>query len=130
MNKYEALFDEIINLTQAQVLSWKQARRHANSELIFNPSSLFRQFTADFPRGDIKFKLLLVEKKYEDPDHDFAYEKYVPEILIVDNDGELVTTLTDSVIERTNLLRLADMVETRSDKVNKLFEPGPSSKIA
>lgn len=130
MNKYEALFDEIINLTQAQGLSWKQARRHANSELIFNPGSVFRQFTADFPRGDTKFKLLLVEKKYEDPDHDFAFEKYVPEILIVDNEGELVTTLTDSVIERTNLLRLADMVETRSDKANKLFEPGSSSNIA
>lgn len=130
MNKYETLFDEIINQTQSQVLSWKQARRHANSELIFNPSSVFRQFTADFTRGDTTFKLLLVEKKYDDPAHDFAYEKYVPEVVIVDNEGELVTTLTDSVIERTNLLRLADMVESRSDKANKLFEPGSSSNIA
>lgn len=130
MNKYEALFDEIIKQTQSQVLSWKQERRHANSELIFNPNSVFRQFTADFPRGDTTFKLLLVEKKYDDPEHDFAYEKYVPELVIVDSVGELVTTLTDSVIERTHLLRLADMVESRSDKANKLFEPGSSSKIA
>lgn len=130
MNKYEQLFDEIINLTHAHVLSWKQVRRHANSELIFNPNLVFRQFAADFPRGDTQFKLLLIEKKYDDPDHDFAYEKYVPEVLIVDNDGELVTTLTDSVIERSNLIRLADMVETRSDKANKLFESGSSSKVA
>lgn len=130
MNKYEVLFNEIVDLTQSQELSWKQARRHANSELIFNPNSVFRQFTADFPRGDTEFKLLLVEKKYDDPDHDFAYERYVPEVLIVDSEGELVTTLTDSVIERANLLRLADMVETRSDKAHKLFEPGSSSSIA
>lgn len=130
MNKYETLFDEIINLTQSQELSWKQARRNANSELIFNPNSVFRQFTADFTRGDTEFKLLLVEKKYDDPALDFAYERYVPEVLIVDSEGELVTTLTDSVIERANLLRLADMVETRSDKANKLFEPGSRSNIA
>lgn len=125
MNKYESLFDEIINLTQSSALSWKQVRRNANSELIFNPNSVFRQFAAHFPRGDSDFKLLLVEKKYDDPDHDFAYQKYVPELLIVDDEGELITTLTDSVIERTNLLRLADMVETRSDKANKLFAPNP-----
>lgn len=130
MNKYETLFNEIISLTQSEELSWKQARRNANSELIFNPNSVFRQFTADFARGDTDFKLLLVEKKYDDPDPDFAYERYVPEVLIVDKDGELVTTLTDSVIERRNLLRLADMVETRSDKASKLFEPGSRSNIA
>lgn len=130
MNKYETLFDEILKLTQSRALSWIQTRRAANSELIFNPSSVFRQFTADFPRGDSEFKLLLVEKKYDDPDHDFVYQKYAPELLIVDDKGELVTTLTDSVIERANLLRLADMVETRSDKANKLFAPGPSSNIA
>jgi hypothetical protein len=39
----------------------------------------------------------------------------------MDEDGELITTLTDSVIERRDLMRLADMVEVSSDKANKLF---------
>ncbi|MET0855567.1 MAG: hypothetical protein ABWY27_02350, partial [Telluria sp.] len=111
-----------------RTLSWKQLRRHANSELIFNPSLVFRQFSADFPRDGNYFKLLLIEKKYDDPEHDFAYEKYAPEVLIVDDEGELVTTLTDSVIERADMLRLADMVETRSDKASKLFSSVPDLK--
>ena len=122
MNKYELLFDEIFKQTGAQSLRWRQVRRSANSDLIFNPHLVFRQFATDFVRGGNHFKLFLVEKKYDDPEHDFLYEKYAPEILIVDDDGELVTTLTDSVIERAHLVRLVDMVETRSDKASKLFD--------
>jgi hypothetical protein len=124
MNKYETLFDDIIQQTKSRELHWKQLRRNANSDLIFNPHLVFRQFAADFARGEHNFKLLLIEKKYEDPEHDFAYEKYMPEVLVVDDEGELVTTLTDSVIERSDMLRLADMVETRSDKAANLFNPG------
>jgi hypothetical protein len=121
MNKYEALFHEIVELTKLRELQWKQLRRGAHSDLIFNPNLVFRQFSAEFPRGGEDFKLLLVEKKYEDPEHDFAYERYAPEVLVMDEDGELITTLTDSVIERRDLMRLADMVEVSSDKANKLF---------
>jgi hypothetical protein len=124
MNKYEALFDEVMQQTKAGKLHWRQLRRHANSDLIFNPQTVFRQFETDFARGSSEFKLFLIEKKYDDPEHDFAYEKYVPELLVVDDEGELVTTLTDSVIERSNMIRLADMVETGSDKANKLFSAG------
>lgn len=124
MNKYETLFDEIINQTRSKSLSWKQVRRHENSELIFNPNLVFRQFSADFPRNGAHFKLLLIEKKYDDSEDDFGYARYAPEVLVVDDAGELVTTLTDSVIERTDMLRLADMVETRNDKVSKLFDTG------
>lgn len=121
MNKYEELFAGILKQTKSGVLHWKQVRRQSNSDLIFNPNIVFRQFTADFYRGDNKFKLLLVEKKYEDPEEDFLYEKYILELLVIDHDGELVVTLTDSIIERAEMIRLADMAETRSDKAAKLF---------
>lgn len=124
MNKYETLFDEIINQTRARSLNWKQVRRHENSELIFDPNLVFRQFSADFPRNGANFKLLLIEKKYDDPEDDFAYARFAPEILVVDDEGELVATLTDSVIERADMLRLVDMVETRNDKASKLFDTG------
>lgn len=122
MNKYEKLFDEIIRQTRSGELQWKQVRRHSNSDLIFSPNFVFRQFTSNLTRGGNDFKLLLVEKKYEDPEHDFVYDKYRPEILVIDDDGELVATLTDSVIDRSDIVRLADIVETRSDKANKLFD--------
>jgi hypothetical protein len=127
MNKYEALFHDILERTRLRELNWKQLRRGAHSDVIFNPNLVFRQFSAEFPRDGENFALLLVEKKYEDPEHDFAFEKYVPEILIMDEEGELITTLTDSVIERRDLMRLADMVEAGSDKASKLF--GSSGKM-
>lgn len=122
MNKYEKLFEDIAKQTRAGSLKWKQLRRHANSDVIFSASLVFRQFSADFERSGNQFKLLLVEKKYEDPEFDFAYDKYRPELLVIDEDGELVVTLSDSVIERNDLTRLADMVETHSDKASKLFD--------
>lgn len=122
MNKYEALFDEILKQTQARALEWRQLRRSANADLIFNPTLVYRQFSTEMQRRGHSFTLLLVEKKYDDPEHDFAYQRYAPELLVVDDDGELVTTLTDSVIEWRDLMRLASMVEAQSDKVSKLFD--------
>ena len=122
MNKYETLFDEIVRQTKAKRLSWKQIRRNSNSDLIFNPSLVFRQFSTTFERAGNDFTLLLLEKKYDDPEHDFAFEKYLPELLVIDHDGELVATITDSVIERSDMIRLANLVETLSDKANKLFD--------
>jgi hypothetical protein len=121
MNKYEILFDEILEKTKTGQLTWRQLRRQANSDLIFSPNQVFRQFGTEFPREGNNFKLLFVEKKYDDPDHDFVYEKYIPELLVVDHEGELVVTLTDSMIERSNFIKLADIVERRSDKASKLF---------
>jgi hypothetical protein len=122
MNKYEKLFAEIYSQTKAGTLKWKQLRRQANSDLIFNPNLVWRQFAADFERDENAFTIILVEKKYDDPDFDFAYEKYSPELLVVD-DGELVATISDSIIERTDMIRLANLIEIKSDKAKKLFGP-------
>ncbi|CAB3696196.1 hypothetical protein CEY09_23975 [Achromobacter marplatensis] len=122
MNKYETLFEEIVKQTRTSKLRWKQIRRNSNSDLIFNPSLVFRQFSTCFERAGNDFTLLLLEKKYDDPEQDFAFEKYLPELLVIDHDGELVATITDSVIERTDMIRLANLVENRSDKASKLFD--------
>lgn len=121
MNKYEELFEEILDKTVTGKLKWKQIARFSNSDVIFSPNTVFRQFAADFRRKGEAFKLILVEKKYEDPEFDFAYDRYRPEILIVDLDGELIASLTDSVIEHKKLAQLSEIVETRSDKATKLF---------
>ena len=121
MNKYEILFADILKQTKAGLLKWKQLHRYANSEIIFSPNIVFRQFESTLVLGSNEYKLLLIEKKYDDPEHDFVFDSYVLEMLILD-DGELVTTLSDSVIERSDLIKLANMVETRSDKASRLFE--------
>jgi len=120
MNKYEQIFNEIVNQTKSGNLKWKQLKRYVNSDLIFNPNLIWRQFSTDFERGGHPFTILLVEKKYEDPEFDFAFEKYTPELLVID-DGELVATINDSIIEKNDMLQLANLVETKSDKAQKLF---------
>lgn len=120
MNKYEKLFAEIYSQTKAGTLKWKQLRRQANSDLIFNPNLVWRQFAADFERDENTFTIILVEKKYEDPDFDLSYEKYAPELLVID-EGELVATISDSVIEKNDMIRLSNLVEMKSDKAKKLF---------
>lgn len=120
MNKYEKLFNEIFSQTKAGSLKWMQLRRQANSELIFNPNLVWRQFSTDFVRDNSTFTIILVEKKYEDPDFDFTYEKYSLELLIID-DGELITTISDSIIESSDMIQLANLVETKSDRAKKLF---------
>jgi len=123
MNKYEELFREIANATRHGVMQWRQVKRGDNYEIVFNPNSVFRQFASTLRRGRTDYKVLLVEKKIEDPDHDFSYQRYAPEILIVD-EGELVATLTDSIIDIGNLISFAGLVESQSDKARKLFGGG------
>lgn len=120
MNKYEELFLDIANRTKLGVLKWKQLRRQANSSLILHPNIVFRQFEATLFREEVEYTLLLIEKKYDDPMTDFVFEKHELELLVL-NDGELVATLSDSVIEYSQLSRLTNLVETKSDKASKLF---------
>lgn len=125
MNEYEVLFQEIEERTKSQSLHWRQINRRDNADLILNSNLVLRQFTADFTRGENHFALLLVEKKDDQALFDSLFQssplqRLEPEILVLD-DGELITTLTDSVIDRGAMLRLLDMVEMCSDKVRKLF---------
>lgn len=126
MNEYEVLFQEIVEQTKSYSLHWRQLNRRENADLILNATQVVRQFAADFARGGSHYTLLLVEKKDDDALFDpffqsAPYQRSAPQILVLD-DGELITTLTDSMIERAELLRLMGMVERRSDKVRKLFE--------
>ena len=47
----------------------------------------------------------------------------MPEVLVLE-DGELVTSLSDGRIERKYVLRLLDMVQVRNDKARKLLDVG------
>lgn len=120
MNKYEILFEEINSQTKNGTLKWKQVAKGSNSALIFNSNLVYRQFSCQFTRGEDEFTVIFVEKKYEDPESDFAYEKYLPEIIVVEGD-ELVAEITESVIEGSDMRKLARLIESKSDKSVKLF---------
>lgn len=121
MNKYERLFQEILDRTGSRELVWRQLPRTANADLIFHLGRVFRQFAAVLPREGEDFTVVLVEKRVEEAQLFASVERYAPELLVLDQRGELVTTLTDSVIELKDMLRLAQLVEVQSDTASKLF---------
>lgn len=123
MNKYEALFKEISALTKNGGISWSQISRSANSDLIFNSSSVFRQFKSKMEKSGNTYVIYFIEKKRPDPEYDFEIDKYSPEILVVDDQNELVAMLSDSIIDRHDLYQFAGTVESKSDRASKLFQP-------
>jgi len=122
VNKYERLFNKIVDKTRGGQVTWKQVRKDANSDLIFNPARSFRQYSADYEDGGESYRLALVEKKVEDAEYDYLYEKYSVELLIIGSDNELLVMLTDSVIDRSQLAELVGMVEQKNERVSNLFK--------
>ncbi len=122
MNKYEKLFRSIHEQTETKKIKWKQISKTAHSELIFNSNLVFRQFSGKYEKGDDTFEVLFVEKKTDVPEYDFVYEKYAPEILIIDEDKELLVTLTDSMIDKSEMMRLVQIIEENNDRASKLFD--------
>ena len=122
MNKYEKLFAEIAKKTEKNEIEWKQVKKSAHADLIFNPDMVFRQYSGELKKGNDTYEVVFLEKKTDDPVHDFAYQRYIPEIMIIDDKNELLVTITDSVIEKDDMLGLLQAIEEKNDRVKKLFD--------
>lgn len=122
MNKYEQLFEDIARKTSDGKLRWKQISKSAHSDLIFNPDLAFRQYSAEYEKGNEVYEVVVVEKKTDDPEHDFAFQRYIPEVLVIGEGNELLVTLTDSVIEKEQMIGLVKTIEENNDKTKKLFK--------
>lgn len=122
MNKYEKLFSEIFEKTKKNEIEWRQINKSAHSDLIFNPDMVFRQYSGKLKKGDNAYEVIFVEKKADDPVHDFAFQRYIPEIIIVDENNELLVTITDSIIEKDDMISLSKAIEEKNDRIKKLFE--------
>jgi hypothetical protein len=121
MSNEQSVFDDIAQRTKTNKLSWSIVGNQYASSLIFQPSAVYRIFKADYLRdpSDL-YEILLVEKKYPDPDWDFAIEKYKVELVFIQN-GVLVATLDEFSIDFTQLVTLARSVESKSTQARKLF---------
>lgn len=119
MNKYEKLFQEIYKMTKDGSITWKLISKDSNAQIVFNSNLVFRQFESKMVKNEDEYKILFVEKKAIEPDYDYL-EKYWPEVLIL-NDGELIASLGDSIIEKSELISLVELIESKSDKAKKLF---------
>jgi len=120
MSKYRDLFEDIRSKTRSNILKWQLISKNAYSDIIYNPNLVFRIFETIYSKDETNFTVLFIEKKYEDPEWEFAYDKYIAEILFLE-EGELVLTLNDDIIDRSDLIGLVKNIETRTDKAKKLL---------
>jgi hypothetical protein len=121
MNKYEKLFEEIVNKTKDNKIAWRQSSKTAHADLIFNPDMVYRQYSGELSKDGETYNVVFVEKKADDPVHDFAYQRYMPEIMIIDSKNELLLTLTDSVIDKGDMINLVKEIEEKNDRTRKLL---------
>ncbi|MBZ8143053.1 hypothetical protein CLD22_24615 [Rubrivivax gelatinosus] len=63
---------------------------------------------------------MLVEKKYDDPEWDFAVEKYRPEMYFL-FDGSIVLTIDEDTVDLNHLIRLVKSVELNTDRAKRLL---------
>ena len=120
MNKYERFFNQVLAETRDGKLKWQQLDKRSNADVIFNPNLVYRQYSSQLMKDGVEFTVLLVEKKFDDPDFEFPLESYIPELLALDH-GELITSITDSVVSKSEMRKLANLVQAKNDKATKLF---------
>lgn len=121
MNGEQAVFQDIKNRTASDSLTWSIANPSAFAHLIFQSPHVYRLFKTSYTRGDDDYyDLLLVEKKFGDPDWDYSIEKYKLELIFIQN-GNLIATLDEYSIDFSQLASLARLVETKSTQAKKLF---------
>lgn len=121
MSNEQAVFNDIAKKTADDQLSWTIVNSQYASGLIFQPAAVYRIFKADYLRGPSDlYEVLLIEKKFPDPDWDFSIEKYKVELAFIQN-GVLVATIDEYVIDFNQLVGLARTVEGKSVQARKLF---------
>jgi hypothetical protein len=120
MSNETKLFRKIVQETEAGELEWKLVPRGRYSELIFQPNQVFRLFQTTFTKDDDDYTVLLVEKKYDDPDWDFELEKYRPEVYFL-YDQSIVLVIDEDTVDMNQLIRLVKRVELSTDRAKRLL---------
>jgi len=114
------LFDQIEKATNSGKLAWSLVSKSRYSDIIFQPNQIFRVFKTIYTKEGDDYEVLLVEKKYEDPDWDFAVEKYRPEMYFL-FEREIVLTIDENSVDINSFIRLIHKIELRTDRAKKLL---------
>src|SRR5271169_4748096 len=123
MDRYDRIIRDIQQKTDDEVIHWRVANADRYSSVLMNTFRVIRAFTADYPIGEKKYDLLFVERKvdYHDDFGDSA-EGYGFELFILNEDGQIVLSLYEGVVDRDDLLKLSGLIDEHHDRVKHFFE--------
>lgn len=121
MSNQQAVVEDILRKTNEGAIAWSITSNQYASGFIFQPGYVYRIFKAMYQRtpGDT-YEVLLVEKKYGDPDWDFELEKYRVELLFIQA-GVLVASLDEYSVDQSSLITLVRLAESKSAQAKRLF---------
>lgn len=114
------LFEKIVEDTKNSKISWKLVSKDSFRDVIFQSGAVFRLFVSNCRLNNQDVELLFVEKKTDDPEWDFAIEKYTSELIVL-MDKEIVYTFTPEFVGKDEMLDLVEIIEEKNDKLRKLL---------
>jgi hypothetical protein len=123
MDRYDRIIRDIQQRTDDEAIHWKVVNVDRYSSVLMNTFRVIRAFAADYPVGEKKYDLLFVERKVDYHD-DFgdSTEGYGFELVVLDEDGQLVLSLYEGVVDRDDLLKLSGLIDEHNDRVKGFFE--------
>src|SRR3954447_22054518 len=112
MDRYDRIIRDVQQKTDDESIQWKVVDPDRYSSVMLNIWRVLRAFTADYPVGKKDYVLLFVEKKVEYHD-DFggSTEGYDFELFVLDEDGQIVLSLYEGLVDRDDLLRLSGLID-------------------
>lgn len=91
--------------------------------LYFFSEYVFQAYETDYKIGELSYKAVLFQLKV--PDYNEFQERqndtYIVEVIIIKLNGQLVFTLTQSHVERSDLLQLASLVENMNEATQEFL---------
>ena len=123
MTSYQAVFDEILLLTKAGRLGWRQIGRKEHGDIILNSHLVIRQFTAPYQREVNIFTLLLLERRHLYNEENSFMERLEcrrAELLILEK-GELIISLREVTVKLARMMELLDLVIDQTNRERRLL---------
>lgn len=121
MSNEQAVVNDIFKKTEEGSITWSIVNNQYASGFIFQSGHVYRIFKAQYQRTpNDTYEILLVEKKYGDPDWDFEVERYRVELLFLQS-GVLVASLDEYTVDQSSLITLVRLAESKSAQAKRLF---------
>ena len=123
MDRYEKLLRTIVSQTESGQLKWHIKSPGECSEKIFNPDFVYQAYGADYLLNGKMYRIILVQRKDAKTDHDWdmIIDVYSVEVLILLG-AKLIATLDENHVEKTDLYKLAALVEEVNKESDEFFK--------
>lgn len=130
MDRYDRIIADIIRRTDGGDLRWVCVRT-VDAHVLTNAEKVMRMFRATYQLGERKYHLLFVERRVDGTDEfDNVTERIDFEVHVLGEDREVVLRLYEGVVDKSDLLTLASLIDDRNDRATEFFEAFDRMEVA